>query len=193
MMRPLLRNGFAVAVAALAGCASPSTRGVGEYLDERSGSTLVVVATPLVFARERTDVAAFARDYATLVAVEANNAGKYAEYLLLFRWSTVDKRMSPLPDPQAGELLIQAEGREIDLKALASAPVDLSRRRQLHAPETAEVVVHAYAVDMATLIFIATSRTLAVRLPQETLTSPFSLWEDGRASLAKFAKRATGS
>src|SRR5271169_6900463 len=135
MMRQLLRTGIATGVAALAGCATPSARGVGEYLDEQSGSTLVVVATPLVFARERTDVAAFARDYATLVAVESNNAGKYSEILLLFRWSTVDKRMSPLPDPQAGELLIQAEGREIDLKPLASVPVDLSRRRQLHAPE----------------------------------------------------------
>ena len=82
-----------------------------EILDEQSGNTLLVVAKPLVFARERTDVAAYARDYATLVAVEMDQSGKYSEFLLLYRWSTVDRRMSSPPDPSAGELRILAEGR----------------------------------------------------------------------------------
>src|ERR1700674_4900727 len=65
-----------------------------EIFDEETASTLLVVSKPLVFARERSDVAAHSLDYATIVAVEDDRSGEYAQYLLLYRWSTVDRRMS---------------------------------------------------------------------------------------------------
>ena len=161
-----------------------------EIFDERTGNTLLVVAKPLVFARERTDVAAHERDYATVVAVEIDQSGKYNEYLLLYRWSTVDRRMSPPPDPQAGELKILADGRVIDLMPLEQLPVGLSRRRELHLPEHGDVVTRAYLVDVSTLRFIAESRELAVRMPQESLDTPFAMWEDGRKALGQFLQRS---
>ena len=98
-----MRLGLILALTTLWACtglraAQPSH----EIFDERTGNTLLVVPKPLVFARERTDVAAHERDYATVVAVEIDQSGKYSEYLLLYRWSTVDRRMSPPPDPLAG-------------------------------------------------------------------------------------------
>jgi hypothetical protein len=160
-----------------------------EFLDERTGNTLLVVPKPLVFARERTDVAAHARDYATVVAVEIDQSGKYSEYLLLYRWSTVDRRMSPPPDPQAGELKILVDGRVIDLMPMEQLPVGLARPRELHLPPHGDVVTRAYLVDEATLRFIAESRELAVRMPQESLDTPFALWEDGRKALEQFLQR----
>src|SRR5580704_1191423 len=97
-----IRLPMILALAALTACTGLKPAPFHEILDEQSGNTLLVVTTPLVFARERTDVAAHARDYATLVAAEIDQSGKYSEYLLLYRWSTVDRRMSPPPDPQAG-------------------------------------------------------------------------------------------
>lgn len=163
-----------------------------EMLDEQTGTTLTVVTKPLVFARERSDVAAHTRDYATLVAVEVDSSGKYSEYLLLYRWSTVDRRMSPAPDPGAGELKILAEGRVIDLTPMEQLPVSLSRRRELYVPEHGDLVAHAYSVDAATLRFIATSRELSVIMPQEPLKIPFALWEDGRPALGQFVQGANG-
>ena len=99
-----IRAALILALLALPACSSSLRPPAAsrEILDEQSGTTLTVVAAPLVFARERTDVAAHARDYATLVAVEIDNSGKYRTYLLLYRWSTVDRRMSAPPDPSAG-------------------------------------------------------------------------------------------
>jgi hypothetical protein len=179
-----------LALIALPACSSLPPAPAHEILDEQSGNTLLVVAKPLVFARERTDVAAYARDYATLVAVEVDQSGKYSQYLLLYRWSTVDRRMSPPPDPHAGALRILAEGRTIDLTPLEQAPVSLSRRRELHVPDHGDVVTHAYAVDAAMLRFIASSRELAVQMPQERLNTPFALWADGRSALRQFVQRA---
>jgi hypothetical protein len=187
---------FMIALAAWAECAGvsactahPVTRPT-EILDEQSGNTLVVVAQPLVFARERTDVAAHARDYATLVAIEIDHSGKYNDYLLLYRWSTVDSRMSAPPDSRAGELRILADGRRIDLTPLPELPVSLARRRELHVPNHGDPVVHAYPADPTLLRYIAASRDLAVRMPQEPLDAPFGIFEDGRPALGDFAQSA---
>jgi hypothetical protein len=187
-----MRFGLFLALAALSGsaCAGASQRAPQEIFDEQSGNTLLVVPKPLVFARERTDVAAHARDYATLVAVEIDQSGKYNEYLLLYRWSTVDRRMSPPPDLDAGELKILADGRVIDLKPLEEVPIGLSRRRELHLPEHGDVVTHAYRIDVPTLRYIATSREITVRMPQESLDTPFAIWEDGRSALGQFLDRS---
>jgi hypothetical protein len=178
-----------VALGTLCACSSVPPAPAHEILDEQSGNTLLVVAKPLVFARARTDVAAYARDYATLVALEVDQSGKYSQFLLLYRWSTVDRRMSSPPDPLAGELRILAEGRSIDLMPLEQIPVSLSRRRELYLPDRGDVVAHAYAVDAATLRFIASSRDLSVQMPQERLDTPFTVFEDGRKALGQFVQR----
>ena len=180
-----------VALTVLSACAGkPRQAASHEFLDEQTGTTLAVAAEPLVFARERTDVAAHARDYATLVAIEVDSSGTYREYLLLYRWSTVDPRMSPPPDPGAGELRILAEGRVIDLPPLEQMPVSLSQRRELHVPDHGDVIAHAYSVDSSTLRFIASSRELSMQMPQEPLETPFKMWGDGRLALSKFVDRA---
>ena len=193
-----IRVALLLALTALASCTtlplhrppSKSTSNSTEIFDEESGSTLLVVSKPLVLARDRSDVAAHCRDYATLVAVEDDQSGKYTQYLLLYRWSTVDRRMSPPPGPDEGQLKIFADGRTIDLKPLERQPTSLAQRRALHVPEHGDIVYRAYRVDSAMLHYIADSRELTVRMPQEALDTPFTVWEDGRGALAQFLQRA---
>ena len=173
---------------ALAGCSAVPPQDSRTLLDQNTGNTLLLVTHPLVFARERSDLAAYARDYATLVAVEVDVAGRYQDYFLLYRWSTVDKRMSPLPSVSSGELHLEADGRVIVLTALDHLPVSGMDLAALHYPRHADVMTYAYRVDAATLKFIAASTRIALRLPQEPFDSPFNLREDGRPSLAQFVR-----
>jgi hypothetical protein len=179
-----------MAMVALASCSTRTPVPSHEIFDEHTASTLLVAASPLVFARERSDVAAHARDYVTLVAVEIDTSGDYRQYLILYRWSTVDRRMLPPPDPAAGELRIIADGRVIEMRPLEKLPLSLEGRRELLVPNHGDVVPRAYKVDVGTLNFIAASHDLVVRLPQEPLDTPLKLWEDGRGALAQFLKRA---
>ena len=187
----------ALAACALSACALPpyGAKRPGsspqEVFNEENASTLLVAARPLVFARPRSDVAAHARDYATLVAVEIDRSGDYSQYLLLYRWSTVDRRMLPPPDPDAGALRITADGRAIDLKPLDRLPVDFSQRRELHMPKHDDVIPRGYKIDNATLRFIAASHEITVRMPQESLDTSFTMWEDGRGALLQFLKGST--
>jgi hypothetical protein len=177
---------IAAALTLLTACVGHRPAATREILDQESGNTLFVATKPLVFARERSDVSAHARDYVMLLAVGVNESGRYSEYLLLHRWSTVDRRMLPPVDPNAGELRIVADGRVIELLPLERVPISLSSREELHAPNHGDVVTHAYAIDLPTLRYLAASRVLAVRLPQEALDTPFGLWRDGRPDLDQF-------
>jgi hypothetical protein len=186
-----IRGLLILALSALAACAAQPPLPSQEIFNEENASTLLVTAAPLVFARERSDAAAHARDYATLVAVEIDNSGEYREYLLVYRWSTVDRRMSPPPAPDQGALRIVADGRVIDLEPLAKLPVSFERPRDLHVPPHGDMVARAYPIDIATLEFIASSRELLVRMPHEALDTPFLLYEDGRSALSRFLERST--
>jgi hypothetical protein len=168
----------------LEACAStpPADR---EILDEQTGNTLSVVSKPLVFARERTDLAAYARDYATLVAIELDHSGTFENYLLLYCWSTVDRRMLPKAT-EGSALRLVGDGRQLDLKPLPSLPIAVGKHRQLFWPKHGAPVVSAFAVDQATLRYIAAARSLILRMPDETLDTPFRIWDDGRAALLSF-------
>src|SRR5271165_6171464 len=159
-----IRGALLTALIALPACTGTPRAPSQQVLDEQSGNTLLIVKQPLVFARERSDVAAHARDYATLVAVEVDASGTYHDYLLLYRWSTVDKRMAPPPEPTAADLRILADGRIIDLTPLERVPVGTSRRHLMHVPAHGDVAIRAYAVEVATLAFIAASREHSVQL-----------------------------
>jgi hypothetical protein len=175
---------------ALASCASRPPTASQEIFDESDASTLLVAAKPIVFARERSDLAAYARDYATVVAVEIDISGEYSDYLLVYRWSTVDRRMLPPPDPAGGALRIAADGRVFDFRPIDKLPVNFAQRRELHIPKHDDVVPRGYKVDAETLHFIATSQDLTLRMPQEPFDVPFKLFEDGRRALLEFLKPA---
>ena len=149
-----------------------------------------MVAKPIVFARERSDLAAHARDYATVVAVEIDISGEYSDYLLVYRWSTVDRRMLPPPDPAGGAMRIVADGRVFDFKPVDKLPVNFAQRRELHMPKHDDVVPRGYKVNAETLHFIATSEDLSLRMPQEPFDVPFKMFEDGRRALLEFLKPA---
>ena len=185
-----IRAVLLMVLTASASCASRPPAPSQEIFDESDASTLLVVAKPIVFARERSDLAAHARDYATVVAVEIDISGEYSDYLMVYRWSTVDRRMLPPPDPAGGAMRIVADGRVFDFNPVDKLPVNFAQRRELHMPKRDDVVPRGYKVNAETLHFIATSGDLSLRMPQEPLDVPFKLFEDGRRALLEFLKPA---
>jgi hypothetical protein len=185
-----IRAVLLLVLTALASCASRPPTASQEIFDESDASTLLVTAKPIVFARERSDLAAYARDYATVVAVEIDISGEYSDYLLVYRWSTVDRRMLPPPDPAGGAMRIIADGRVFDFRPTDKLPVNFAQRRELHIPKHDDVVPRGYKVDAEILHFIATSQDLTLRMPQEPFDASFKLFEDGRRALLEFLKPA---
>lgn len=162
------------------GCASTSTA-PHEFLDETTGATLVIVQAPIVFARARTDVAANARDYATLVTVLEDRSGKYQLWLIAHRWSTVDPRYGGRPGEQEPQLKLLADDRTLNLDPTRPAPALLARRAQLFTPSGAQS--SAYAVDADLLRYIASARLLSLQFLDDPSAPTYTLWHDERPAM----------
>lgn len=175
---------------AVAGCLSPPPPARTEVLDERTGNTFTAVAEPYVFARQRTDVAAYARDYVTLVAAHLNRAGQLAPCLVVWRWATVDLRVAPLPPASAGRLLITGGGEPIQLTPATDRELLAILPHKLHAPATPVHTAWVYAVDTALLQRLAGAEGLELVFPDEATPLPFALRRSGQAALREFAAGA---
>ena len=175
----------------LCACASLPEPAPRVMLDEQTGVSLSVVAEPIVLARDRRDLAAHARDYLTLVAVERNQAGRRNLMLLVYRWSTIDRRVNAQPDAAARQLVLVADGRDVPLRPVAEQlPAELRPRPELLQPDVSDVDAIAYRVDREALRVISQGSELLGFFADARGALPFRLWADGRAALARFAEEA---
>ena len=164
-----------------------------EYLDEETGATVNLESEPLVFAYQRRELAANARDYVTLQAAAVNRAGKVSYVLLSYVWSTVDPRMREEPLLNPDQLLLHADDRRIPLNARGHSAHDAGIGMVVDAPSGSSGPPTVYTTDLATLRFIAESRHLAVAVDTERSTLVYDLWEDRRADLARFVRHLSGA
>jgi len=184
---------LAIVELALAACSSTSTALAPKaVLDEHTGLTINAVSEPIVFARVEQNAVSSVHDYVTLVALEKDNAGKYTQLLLMYRWSVAFKGSWGPPPDNAGRLIVHTDSRDLELQPLDQVPVDLSLKA-LMVPEGVYVRKYAYLTDFAMLREIAASHELAARLPQEQDSSPLPLFRDGRAALSQLIQQLNGS
>lgn len=166
--------------------------GPHEYLDEETAATVTLVGDPLVFAQPRTDLAANARDYANVLAASVNRNGKTSYVLIVYFWSTVDKRLHGERLPGPDELILQADDRRIRLPLSARSAHEAGIGGRVDAPDGSDAPPYVYATDLATMRFIGESRHLALLLETETTTLSYGIWEDGRKSLRAFVRYLSG-
>jgi hypothetical protein len=195
-IQPLSLAALLVCMSAIA--ATPRA-GVNEFLDERTGATVTVVREPLIFALERSTLAAHARDYISLTAVEVDRSGQTQLCVLGYFWSTIDRRAgsgSSLPADKS--LALFADDRLILFTLFESPPKDLQASPRLHAPETAHFEQAAYKVSLEELRYIAGSQVLKLRLAadkdeEDPDAETFSVWTDARKALKDFVARISPS
>jgi hypothetical protein len=172
-----------------AACVSPVPRPL-EYLDEKTAATVTTASAPLVFARDRPDLASNARDYATVAAVNVNRSGKVEHLLLVYLWSTVDPRVRPEREWTAQSVVLLADDRNVIFERDSRTPIQAGISRPLHAPPARDLRAQLYRVDPQTLHFIATSQRLKLVLEDKEAAGAFYLWQDGRQALGDFLNEA---
>lgn len=180
----LIRVVTVLLIAALNACtASPGPREPNEFLDEKTAATVSVAAKPLVFARERPELAAHARDYITLAAASVNRSGTIEYFIFAYFWSTVDPRNGNGSRSLSGELTIAADDRLIHPQLAGHSAQDAGVGSAVRAPPGHRWTLNVYRSDAATLRYMAEARRLnaVAGSAQEPIT--FELWDDQRRSL----------
>jgi hypothetical protein len=163
-----------------------------EYLDEETAATITVVAQPLVFAYAHRELAANARDYATVAAAAVNEAGKIHFVLIVYFWSTVDPRLRTDAPPAAEPLVLQADDRGIGLSLRGHSAHEAGIGIPVHAPPGNPVVPNVYGIDLPTLRYLVAAHRLTLSTDSDGTPQAYELWEDRRAALRAFVQRMGG-
>jgi hypothetical protein len=169
----------------LLSCAATASHSI-EYLDEETAATVTSVVSPVVFARSRRELAAGARDYATVVATTVNRAGRLEHLLLIYFWSTVDPRVANGATQPHGEPELIADDRVIRLTRDPRSARQAGISRKIHAPAGSDTAASVYRSDLETLRFIADAGRLRLQIAGPTGGQPYELWTDGRSQLRAF-------
>ena len=177
--------GILTACGTLTACSFAPTR-PPEYLDPDTAASVTTVSRPIVFARAHQDVAANARQYATVAAVSVNRSGHYEYVLLVYLWSTVDPRLGAHRHPGQNVILL-ADDHAVRLVRDGRSLHEVGISTRLHAPEHVHGQPRIYRTDLDTLKFLAQARRVRLLLEGDEDPRPFDVWEDGRDALAQFA------
>jgi hypothetical protein len=190
-----VRNPAAIAALAalLLAPACAADREPLEHLYPDTGATVTVVAQPLVFANQRTELAANARDYVTLAGAAVNRGGKVTYVGIAYFWSSVDPRMLGAPLPAPEPLILQADDRRLELRLQGQSARDAGIGVVQPPTRRAAGPPSVYGLDLATLRFIAEARQLTVLAESNGTLLPYPLWEDRRAALRSFVRHMSGS
>jgi len=181
-----------IAIALGACAAAPDSVSPSEYLDQTTAATVSVVARPLVFARERPELAAHARDYVTLAAASVNRGGAIEYYIFAYLWSTLDSRNSNGIPPAADNLTIAADDRRIQPQLAGHSLQETGVGSAVRAPPGHHWTLNVYKTDVATLGFIAEAHHLAVIAGSTEGPVTYESWDDQRRALRGLVRRLEG-
>lgn len=176
--RSLRRWACAGVAVMIAGCASgrPADDVQREYLDEQTAATVTVGGRPMVFARERTELAVHARDYLTLVPVDVNRSGTHAQYFYGYVWSTIDKRGVEDGGDRPASFELIADGRRIPLVPLSDEPRSLGLGEAPLPPPAASARVLVSATSREVQEFLLRAHEVVAVAVRDGAAEPFALW-----------------
>jgi hypothetical protein len=159
-------------------------------LDQETGSTLVIAADPWLFARDQPLRAAHARDYVGVYPVEINTAGKRKHFLVVFYWSTVERRGEFAGATPRIDLAV--DDRRVVLSPGTETPRDLGISKWPFTPPGKGSSFRVYAIDEVLIRQLATAQLVELRLPDDVDrdTEAVPTWKDGRKSIADFVAEA---
>lgn len=174
----------------LAGEAGGADGAVRSILDAQTGTTVQLTVKPWTLALEQPQLAAHARDYIALHAVEVSNGGMRRYFLAAFFWSTVPGRNRHAGDAPALRLLIDDRDMRLDMPVRVLRDTGLSSW-PLHPPGRDALLV-LYAVDAQLLRQLGYATSLRIRpgiesgLPAQVW---FESWRDARPAFRSFVAR----
>lgn len=170
----------------VAGCAGEEPRPT-EYLDQQTGVTIRTTAEPFVYAHAVPEIAANARDYLSLGAVEVDNMGTRKHYLVAVSWSTVDRiggGHAAVPD----SLPLAVSGRELQLRPVSHDARSLGIGSAPFRPPSGMVGESWYLVTPADLRAFVAAPPAAITLPSDAGSASYLLWRSASSEFEEFVR-----
>jgi hypothetical protein len=187
-MNGALRGGLAVLLLSVAQAIPAGEPDIHATLDRSTGTTLRITGAPWILALEQPHLAAHARDYVALHAVEISNGGQRRYFLAALYWSTVPARNRHAGSRPGLRLLL--DDRDISLRPAAQSLREAGIGRWPMRLPGRDALVILYAADAQLLRQLGHAGRLLARPEPDSGAAPdawFETWRDGRGPFRSFA------
>jgi hypothetical protein len=187
-----MSSALRLALAALllaAACASLAGEpDIHTFLDRSTGTTLRITGAPWVLALDQPHLAAHARDYVAMHAVEVSNGGQRQYFIAALYWSTVPARNRHAGNRPGLRLLL--DDRDISLQPAAQSLREAGIGRWPLRLPGRDALLILYAAETQLLRQLGHAGRLRARPEPESGPAPdawFETWRDGRGPFRDFA------
>jgi len=178
---------IALHVLVTSGCSSDSAM-VRDQLDPVTSVTISYCQTPMVFYRDVSGRAAYARDFVHLAPLEVNRGGDFRYYLWLGIWNTME---DPRADPSRDgfeSIVIFADGEPLPLEIAGWTVAAIGASKPVYLKPVASAADAYYAVTVDQLRLIAEARDVRL-ITTGSRNKSYEPWDNqksARESLTEF-------
>jgi len=179
----------AIFLLSLAACANQQGV-VFKKLDPSTAVTITYSKTPMVFYRDDSGKAAFARNYLHLGPLEVNRMGSFHYYLWLGIWNTMqDVEMGETRDGFES-VVIYADGEPLALELSGWSPAAIGATVPVYVRPVASAADAYYEVTVDHLRVIAESQDIRIQSTGPDSRN-YGMWDqqkDAKNSLSEFLR-----
>jgi len=183
-------NRIAPALAAallLAACGGTDAL-VANRLDPVMGVTVTSTTKPLVFYRDRSAQAAYAKDYVYLGPIEVNNMGHKIYFIWLGAWSSSDVADRSAQMDAFESVVVFADGEPLSLQVDGWTPESIGLSESTYVKPVASATDGYYRVTIDQIRLMAEARDLEVRAGSTQPQTYFPWDSAGSTSMQAFLR-----
>jgi len=178
---------LAVLIATIGGCGSTGTV-IQNTLDPVTGITITHADVPMLFYRDSSARAAYARDFVNLGPIMINRMGQYRYFLWLAAWGTIQN--SHLTEARDGfeSIIVFVDGEPLGLTSVGWAPETIGASASVYIKPVTSATEAYYEVTADQLRLIADATDVRLQLTGSA-TRAYEPWDSqtsAHASLRAF-------
>jgi len=183
-LNPLRLLACATALVTLTMSACSSNTGlVGNKLDPLTSVTINYSQTPMVFYRDVSGRAAYARDFVHVAPLEVNRGGAYRYYLWLGIWNTMEN--APLNQSRDGfeSIVVFADGEPLPLQIAGWTATAIGASESVYLKPVASAADAYYEVTLDQLRLISEAKDIRLQ-STGTRRGSYEPWDDQKSAKA---------
>ena len=161
---------------------------VRDQLDPVTSVTISYCQTPMVFYRDVSGRAAYARDFVHLAPLEVNRGGDFRYYLWLGIWNTMEDPRADQSRDGFESIVIFADGEPLPLEIAGWTVAAIGASKPVYLKPVASAADAYYAVTVDQLRLIAEARDVRLKTTGSRNESyePWDNQKSARKSLTEF-------
>jgi len=171
----------------VSGCSSDATI-VRQRLDPLTSVTINYSQTPMVFYRDVSGRAAYARDFVHLAPLEINRSGDYRYYLWLGIWNTMEDARGEQSRDGFESIVIFADGEPLPLEISGWTVEVIGTSEPVYLKPVASAADAYYAISVDQIRIIAEADDVRIQTagPRNRSYEPWDNQKAAKAALRRF-------